>query len=317
MSIKSIDVISNVTEYEGIWNYDIIWGTNVQKFKERTREVLMRAPLAIEYENEKNYRISKFQFYDIEVITLANGEKYYSEPINYSPIYYTGKRLSVEEINKNSRCECPDSTVTSVITYSNGYENIVLRKETEGITIEEYKQQLKEKNDTPKKTNQNLNDEKIQSIGTISYVDCYRINIDYNYKFDGFCEKETREVSVKAPLEEKILKKSDKFQFYDIKIITLSNGKKYYSKPTNHSPIYYTGERKSLNEIEGCYIFDKSQTQPITSAIYYPWCYGNKIYLTEETEGITVEEYKQQKNSKVIETKKRVKVNKNRTNVKM
>ena len=140
----------------------------------------------------------------------------------------------------------------------------------------------------------------IKSFDTIHYVAEYKVKLNGHYDFDGY-EERHRIVMERNPLaQEHQLNKKDffeiaRFQFYDVEVITTDSGEKYFSKPKNYSPIFYTGNRVTLEEFDNRFgRFGWKLPKNVTSLIHYPKTLNLSVNLTQETEGITIDEYKEQ-----------------------
>lgn len=115
-------------------------------YKTTINQVLDRDPLI--YNNSNNAGIMLgFRFYDVRTVIISDTDKVIGEPSNYSPMYYFGKRLSIENMRDISSLK---ETVTSM--ESQGSKTAILctcgaiitNPSVGDLTVEEC-QQLQEK----------------------------------------------------------------------------------------------------------------------------------------------------------------------------
>jgi len=115
----------------------------IKKGKTSINHVVEKDPLL--FDNKANRTIIMgFRFFDRTEAILEDGEILTGEPKNYSPIYYFGKRINLEELNPFWQKIMKENKANSLIKCECGC--FTLPPEIENLTIEEYKNNLFTKN---------------------------------------------------------------------------------------------------------------------------------------------------------------------------
>lgn len=71
------------------------------KYKTSINKVLGRDPLLFKSSNNTKIMLG-FRFYDVRTVIINEDDKIEGNPSNYSPMYYFGKRLDIENMKKIS-----------------------------------------------------------------------------------------------------------------------------------------------------------------------------------------------------------------------
>ena len=107
------------------------------------RETDNRHPLSIENDGD----IQGFRFYDKERL-VVNNKEYYGDTINYSPWYFFGERLSLDDIKSNSNINpiykrlIPFMEHNKINYVCHTQVGSYLPMEDEDMTIDEYKKSM-------------------------------------------------------------------------------------------------------------------------------------------------------------------------------
>ena len=111
--------------------------TKGEQFQFVVREVYSKDPLL--YKSDLN--MVGFRFIDVKEYVFENGEKFPWPKVEYSNIFYYGKRLQGDEMNRLGHlASFFKERADSVIKCDNGY--IMYNLDESSITIDEYKKSL-------------------------------------------------------------------------------------------------------------------------------------------------------------------------------
>lgn len=133
---------------------EIFWANPKLGVESSLNRVLEREPLL--FDNNCNKKIiQSFRFFDIAEVTLDDGEILVGKRKNFSPMYYNGKRVTLNDatmlgaVGSFIKKEMTENSVESAILCNSG--NIITTPEEGSITIEEYKKELLENENNNRK----------------------------------------------------------------------------------------------------------------------------------------------------------------------
>lgn len=103
----------NIEGIETTHYMEMFWPVKDEKtslYKTTLNQVLDRNPLIFNNSNNASIMLG-FRFYDVRTVIISDTDKIVGEPSNYSPMYYFGKRLNIENMRAISSLK---ETVTSM-----------------------------------------------------------------------------------------------------------------------------------------------------------------------------------------------------------